>query len=82
MEDKDRDFLLGLLSIPTSKPVSEPVPNYMSEPTSKNPQETNFALENIRFGKVFSRRNKAVPKSEQVQDSNLVLKNSNLLIVT
>jgi hypothetical protein len=88
MEDKDRedrDFLLDLLSLPISKPVScshvpnlvsefvsEPMPNHMSEPVPEIPQEkTDSALENARFGNVFSRRKVAVLESVQVRDSNL-----------
>jgi hypothetical protein len=57
MEDKDRedrDFLLDLLSLPVSKPVScspvpnfvfepmpNPVPNHMSKPVPEIPQEKN-----------------------------------------
>jgi hypothetical protein len=83
MEDKDRedrDFLLDLLSLPASKPVScspvpnpvsEPIPNHMSKPVPEIPQEkTDSALENVRFDKVFSRRKMAVPESVQVRDSN------------
>jgi transposase InsO family protein len=72
MEDKDRedrDFLLDLLSLPASKPIScSPVPN----PVPEIPQEkTDSALENVRFDKVFSRRKMPVPESVQVRDSNL-----------
>jgi hypothetical protein len=83
MEDKDRedrDFLLDLLSLPVSKPVScspvpnfvfepmpNPVPNHMSKPVPEIPQEkTDSALENVRFCKVFSRRKVAVPEFVQV----------------
>ena len=49
-------------------PVSELVPEI-----PENPQEnSNSALENVRFdkGKVFSRKKTAVPESVQVRESN------------
>jgi hypothetical protein len=66
---EDRDFLLDLLSLPASKPIScSPVPN----PVPEIPQEkTDSALENVRFDKVFSRRKMPVLESVQVRDSNL-----------
>ena len=54
-----------------SEPLPNPMPNHMSKTVPETPQEkTDSALENVRFGKVFSRRKMAVPESVQVQNSN------------
>jgi hypothetical protein len=88
MEDKDRkdiDFLLDLLSLPISKPISCSLCQilclspYLSlcQITCPNPcpkfprKKIDSALENVIFGKVFTRRKVVDPESVQVQDSNL-----------
>ena len=65
-------FKSVLVSNPAN-PMSESV--LVSDPVPQNQEgKIDFALENVRFGKVYSRK-KIVPKNVQVQVSNADLEN-------
>ena len=74
MEDKDKDFFLIDLSLST-QPVSsihsshESIPSHNCEKQSTN--NDVYVLDNMRFGKVYSRNKSLVPALERVQDSDL-----------
>ncbi|KAL5576404.1 hypothetical protein UlMin_018103 [Ulmus minor] len=78
MEDKDKDFFLIDISLSTQPISSTHSPHESIPPQNCEKQSTNndvSVLDNMRFGKVYSRKKSSVPAPEQVQDSNLKTEN-------